>query len=360
MSWVWLTLIVTPLAPTRSFHWDQQSHLWTHALTLTMAKKRFYAVKRGRQKGIFKSWPECQAQVSGFPGAVFKGFATLLEANEFIADSDIGIVFSAQSSSDPNTNQAIPVSQNTRKHISNAQFTCSSQSNIQNDNHSNYEHAPNIIVNKRQRQNDDTNKTKPSRIKLVSENEVAEIHMTLHFDGGSKGNNGQLAGAGAKLVVNEIGPLGSGPQSQRVIEMRESLTKTANTNNTNNVAEYAGLIIGLKEVIVQMQSIRKRYNSKFRVKVHIFGDSKLVINQMKGQYQCKSENIKKSCEEAKRLVKQLKDDYGIDSSESSIEFEHVYRDQNRDADRLANEAMDQKRSWQSVTVTCEENDGDWV
>lgn len=38
-----------------------------------MAKK-VYAVKRGRQTGLFKSWPECQAQVAGFAGAVYKGF----------------------------------------------------------------------------------------------------------------------------------------------------------------------------------------------------------------------------------------------------------------------------------------------
>lgn len=47
-----------------------------------MAKK-FYAVKIGRMPGIYKTWAECEAQTKGFQGAVFKGFATLEEANEF-------------------------------------------------------------------------------------------------------------------------------------------------------------------------------------------------------------------------------------------------------------------------------------
>ena len=40
-----------------------------------MAKKNFYAVRVGKVPGIYKTWPECQANTSGFPGAVFKGFA---------------------------------------------------------------------------------------------------------------------------------------------------------------------------------------------------------------------------------------------------------------------------------------------
>ena len=49
-----------------------------------MAKKNFYAVRVGKAPGIYKTWPECQANVSGFPGAVFTGFETLAEAEAFI------------------------------------------------------------------------------------------------------------------------------------------------------------------------------------------------------------------------------------------------------------------------------------
>ncbi|SDB26167.1 ribonuclease HI [Pseudobutyrivibrio sp. YE44] len=50
-----------------------------------MAKKNFYAVRVGKTPGIYKTWPECQANTSGFPGAVFKGFETLAEAEAFMA-----------------------------------------------------------------------------------------------------------------------------------------------------------------------------------------------------------------------------------------------------------------------------------
>ena len=48
-----------------------------------MAKK-VYAVKRGRTTGLFMSWAECQAQIDGFAGAVYKGFMTLGEAQAWL------------------------------------------------------------------------------------------------------------------------------------------------------------------------------------------------------------------------------------------------------------------------------------
>ncbi len=46
---------------------------------------KFYAVKVGRQPGIYCSWPECQAQVIGFSGAVFRSFLNLEAAEEFLS-----------------------------------------------------------------------------------------------------------------------------------------------------------------------------------------------------------------------------------------------------------------------------------
>ena len=45
---------------------------------------KYYAVQRGRSIGVFFSWPECQKQVAGFSGAVFKSFPTLEEAEAFV------------------------------------------------------------------------------------------------------------------------------------------------------------------------------------------------------------------------------------------------------------------------------------
>ncbi|GAY73547.1 ribonuclease H family protein [Lentilactobacillus kosonis] len=45
---------------------------------------KFYAVKQGRNPGIYKTWPEAQKQISKFPGAIFKSFPTKAEAEDFI------------------------------------------------------------------------------------------------------------------------------------------------------------------------------------------------------------------------------------------------------------------------------------
>ena len=49
-----------------------------------MAKKKYYAVKVGKTPGIYGTWSECEEQIKGFPGALYKGFATLDEAEKFI------------------------------------------------------------------------------------------------------------------------------------------------------------------------------------------------------------------------------------------------------------------------------------
>lgn len=49
-----------------------------------MAKKNYYAVKKGKTPGIYRTWEECKSQTSGVTGAEFKGFATLAEAEAYI------------------------------------------------------------------------------------------------------------------------------------------------------------------------------------------------------------------------------------------------------------------------------------
>lgn len=51
-----------------------------------MAKKKVYAVRKGKKSGIFFSWNECESVVSGYPGAEYKGFATETEANAYLID----------------------------------------------------------------------------------------------------------------------------------------------------------------------------------------------------------------------------------------------------------------------------------
>lgn len=66
-----------------------------------MAAKKFYAVKKGKITGVFKTWDECRNAVEGYSGAQYKGFATLEEAEKYLdgtclgqADPESGAAFS--------------------------------------------------------------------------------------------------------------------------------------------------------------------------------------------------------------------------------------------------------------------------
>jgi ribonuclease HI len=124
----------------------------------------------------------------------------------------------------------------------------------------------------------------------------------MFFDGCSKGNPG-LAGAGAVIYQNGI----------------EVYSKTLNLSiQTNNVAEYNGLIIGLELAI----------NNGIK-ELSVKGDSLLVIKQMKGEYKVKNKNLKILFERAKQLSLQF----------DKITFEHIYRENNKRADELSNIAL---------------------
>lgn len=128
--------------------------------------------------------------------------------------------------------------------------------------------------------------------------------FALYFDGCSKGNPG-LSGAGAVIYHNntEI--------------WSESLF--VGTHCTNNQAEYMGLIMGLEYAI-------KNANIK---KLQVFGDSQLVIRQMTGVYQCKSDQLRTYYNQAKELERMFEE----------ITFTHVFRCNNKRADYLSNVAI---------------------
>ena len=127
--------------------------------------------------------------------------------------------------------------------------------------------------------------------------------MELFFDGCSKGNPGK-AGAGSVIYQNGI----------------ELYSKTlfVGNNETNNVSEYNGLIIGLELAI--FNGIKE---------LSVKGDSLLVIKQMKGEYKVKNKNLKILFERAKQLSLQF----------DKITFEHIYRENNQRADELSNIAL---------------------
>ena len=133
---------------------------------------------------------------------------------------------------------------------------------------------------------------------------VSGATATANIDGGSRGNPGP-AGYGVRVERDD----GS------IIELKEALPLA-----TNNVAEYSGLLAALRWAAANGIST-----------LHIRSDSELLVKQMKGQYRVKNPGLQPLYEEAVRLVRRVE----------RVTFEHVRREFNKEADRLANEAMDE-------------------
>jgi probable phosphoglycerate mutase len=128
--------------------------------------------------------------------------------------------------------------------------------------------------------------------------------LIAHCDGGSRGNPGP-SGYGA-VLEDESG--------QIVARLSEFLGI-----QTNNYAEYSGLLAVL------------RWASEHgRRRLRVISDSELMVKQMKGVYKVSSPGLRPLWEEAKKLSRQFE----------KFEMGHTLRGGNKEADRLANEAMD--------------------
>jgi ribonuclease HI len=132
----------------------------------------------------------------------------------------------------------------------------------------------------------------------------ANSWINAHCDGGARGNPGP-AGYGA-LIQTDDGTV--------IAELSEFLGM-----RTNNYAEYSGLL-GCLQYALDHNHPRLR----------VVSDSELMVKQIQGKYQVKSPDLKPLYEEAKRRIAKLQ----------SFEISHALRHKNKDADRLANEAMD--------------------
>jgi ribonuclease H / adenosylcobalamin/alpha-ribazole phosphatase len=128
----------------------------------------------------------------------------------------------------------------------------------------------------------------------------------VEADGGSRGNPGP-AGYGAVVRDADTG------------ELLRSEARSLGTA-TNNVAEYEGLLAGLRAV-TELDP---------HADVDVRMDSKLVVEQMSGNWKVKHEGLRPLASEAAKLVRSL----------GTVRFSWIPREANKDADRLANEAMD--------------------
>ena len=127
---------------------------------------------------------------------------------------------------------------------------------------------------------------------------------TANVDGGSRGNPGP-AGYGVHLTRDD----------GTTVDLKASIGIA-----TNNIAEYNGLLAALRWAVDE--GVRS---------LHVKADSELLVKQMRGEYRVKNPGLQPLYEEARRLADRV----------GRVTFEHVRREHNMDADRLANEAMDE-------------------
>ncbi len=128
--------------------------------------------------------------------------------------------------------------------------------------------------------------------------------ITAYCDGGSRGNPGP---AGYGVFIQGAG-------GETVAELSEFLGRA-----TNNVAEYQALLAALEYAL-----------KSGHPRLKVIADSELLVKQIQGRYKVNSPDLRPLYEEARRQIAQL----------DSFRIEHVLRGKNKQADRLANLAMD--------------------
>lgn len=134
------------------------------------------------------------------------------------------------------------------------------------------------------------------------------MEITIHSDGGARGNPGP---SGIGVVIRE---------GEKVVE---EVSKFLG-DQTNNWAEYEAIRIGLEAVATRYKGAASGLS------VRAFLDSELVVRQLNGLYKVKEPALIDQHAKVKECIAHFK----------SVEFTHIPREKNQDADRLANEAMD--------------------
>lgn len=135
--------------------------------------------------------------------------------------------------------------------------------------------------------------------------------LIVEADGGSRGNPG--VAAGGSLVIDSA-------TGEVLAELGVFCGIT-----TNNVAEYSGMIAG----------VRKALEIDPNAVLHVRMDSKLVVEQMSGRWKIKHSAMADLAAEAREVL-----------TGTPVSFEWIPRAENSRADRLANEAMDKKLSFE--------------
>ncbi len=143
--------------------------------------------------------------------------------------------------------------------------------------------------------------------------------ITIYTDGGSRGNPGKAA-IGI-VFLNEKN------------EIIKSFGEYLGDGLTNNEAEYTAVIVALKKFKALFGSAMAKVSD-----VEVRSDSELLVNQMNGKYKIENEKIKGFFMEIWNLKMDFK----------SVKFKAIKREQNKEADRLVNQALDMEASNQKL------------
>ncbi|XP_019223913.1 PREDICTED: uncharacterized protein LOC109205637 isoform X1 [Nicotiana attenuata] len=269
-------------------------------------KDAFYVVRKGDVIGVYKSLSDLQALLRSCVGepviSVFKGYRLAKESEEYLSSHGLKNAMYSIDSSDvrddlfgilvpcpfrqPGSSKDKPIGKNYQEKsmqlavVPSASFSAAAQQ----------KHA----------KLDNFLEDPPISTYCFPDMQLTCI---LEFDGASKGNPG-LAGAGAVLRAAD---------GSMVFRLREGLGVA-----TNNVAEYRGVILGLK------YALEKGFKH-----IRVQGDSKLVCMQTQGIWKCKNQNMAELC----KIVKELKDQF------MSFQISHIEREFNTEADAQANLAV---------------------
>src|ERR1700758_4978445 len=129
-------------------------------------------------------------------------------------------------------------------------------------------------------------------------------YLIAHIDGGARGNPGP---AGYGVVITD-------QDGHEIAKLSEYLG-----HQTNNYAEYSALLAALKYAAEHHSRALK-----------VISDSELLVKQLRGEYKVRNPALQELYSEARKLIRQL----------DWFSIQHVLREKNREADRLANAAMD--------------------
>ncbi len=131
------------------------------------------------------------------------------------------------------------------------------------------------------------------------------MELTIYSDGASRNNPGE---AGAGIVIMRDG------------KPAEKIGRYLGVT-TNNIAEYSAAIIGLEQAVRLGAS-----------RVSLRADSELLVKQVNGEYKVKNEGLKPLHAKVRELIAKI----------GNVDVQYIPREMNKEADALANKAIDEK------------------